>query len=271
MSNIDIEKNRGMSRRDFLIKFGEATIIAAIAPHFLFNTKSTKAAEATEFSTDSWKIKGVPDRVALDQIDRANLGRGFTNTLYGGSEQMLAEPGVLKVGWDFPREQFKAAGQSIYHYDPGNQYILENAEGSVNVPEGAFGMFNGNAMVIEVSGNGSARFRLEIGGPVSNHNIVVMRGLYPDGSTPADRNRIAHITGYTPGAVLWDMYPKGGFISQGQFEQIAKNALTENPNCGAEGCRVLRAYFLDLNTGAFSVMAKPGIDKLWEESGSNWR
>lgn len=266
---MDIEKRgaTGISRRDLLKAGAKIGALAIFAPGLLANVRRATAAE---FSTDVWKISGVPDRVDINQVDRANLGRGFTNTLYGGSEQMLAEPGVLKVGWDFPQDQFKQAGKSIYHYDPGNQFILQTPESFVNIPEGAFVMSNGNAMTIEVSGNGSARFRMEIGGPEANHNIVTIRGLYPDGTTPADRNRIAKITNYTPGAVLYDMYPRGGFVSQGQFEQIAENALANNPNCGAEGCRTVRAYFLDLNTGAFSVIARPGLSKPWEEQGSNW-
>lgn len=233
-------------------------------PQLLFPNRIAEAAEGTEFHGDVWTISGVPARVARNQVDQANLGRGFNNSLFGGSEMLLAEPGVLKVGWDFPQDQFKAAGEHIYHYDPGNQAVLDNPEASWNVQEGGFAMFNGNAMIIKVSG-----IRLEIGGPEGNQNIVMIRGLYPDGSR-TDRNRIAHLTGYTAGAVVADMYPRGGFISQKHFEQIAKNALTNNPNCGAEGCRTVRAYFLDLNTGAFAVMVRPGLDKSWEMHGNNW-
>lgn len=269
MEKMDIEKGNttGISRRDLLQTGAKIGVLAFFAPGFLINVRRATAAE---FSTNIWRISGVPERVDPSQVDRANLGRGFVNTLYGGSEQMLAEPGVLKVGWDFPQDQFKQAGEHIYRYDGGNADHLNTREEFRNIQEGGFSMFNGNAMVIEVSGNGSARFRLEIGGPEGNHNIVVIRGLYSDGSTPADRNRIAQITGHTPGAVRWDMYPRGGFVSQGHFEQIAENALKNNPNCGAEGCNTVRAYFLDLNTGAFSTIARPGLSKPWEEQGSNW-
>lgn len=257
---------REVNRRDFLKVVGAGLV--AFYGGGLLRPQEVKA-EGGVFRGDVWTISGVPDKVPTDQVDRANLGRGFKNTLFGGSEMVLAEPGVLKVGWDFPQDQFKAAGEHIYRYDPGNQAILQTDKASWNAQEGGFAMFNGNPMVIEVGGNGEASFRLDIGGPEANHNIVVIRGLHPDGSTPKDRNRIANLTGYTAGAVLADMYPRGGFVSQGHFEQIVENALGNNPNCGAEGCRTVRAYFLDLNTGAFAVIAKSGGGP-WEERGRNW-
>lgn len=228
---------------------------------------ATEVAKGPKITGELFSIQGVPSRVDAKNVDTAK--GGFKNTIGLGSEMIIAEPGVLKVGWDFPQDQFKQAGKSIYHYDSGNQAVLQTPEGFVNVPEEAFGMLNGNAMTIDISGNSSARFHLEIGGPVANHNIVIVRGLYPDGSTPTDRNRIARITNYTPGAVLYDMYPRGGFVSQGQFEQIAQNALTNNPNCGAEACRTVNAYFLDLNTGAFSVIARSG--ETWNAVSNNWK
>ncbi|MDO8573546.1 MAG: hypothetical protein Q7R77_02235 [Candidatus Daviesbacteria bacterium] len=223
--------------------------------------KATEVAGDAEIAGNSFSIQGIPDRVDAASVDTAK--DIFKNTIGFGSGMIVAEPGVLKVGWDFPKAQFDAAEGHIYHYDSGNQFILQTPESSVNVPEGAFAMLNGNAMIIDVAGNGSASFHLEIPGPEANHNIVIIRGLYPDGSTPADRNRIAKLTGYTPGAVLYDMYPKGGFVSEGQVKQIAKNASTSSPNCGAEACKTVTMHELDANTGALVVVKTSDQGETW--------
>lgn len=220
-----------------------------------------------ELKVGQLTLSGFPESVDAKNVDTTK--GNFKNTIGLGSEMIIAEPGVLKVGWDFPQDQFKAAEGHIYHYDSGNQFILQTPESFVNVPEGAFAMFNGNAMTIEVAGNDTASFRLAVPGPVSNHNIVIIRGLYPDGSTPADRNRIAKVTGYTPGTVLYDMYPTGGFVSAEQVEQIANNALTNNPNCGAEACKTVTMYGLDVNTGALVEIKKSDQSKSWTSVFSN--
>ncbi|MBU0999874.1 hypothetical protein KKE78_00560 [Patescibacteria group bacterium] len=234
----------------------EVTAIATVTP----KPAVTEVAGGIE---NVGNFQGVPERInAADVLiaDGADgYGNVFTNTIKLGSEMIIAEPGVLKVEcWRFPPEQLEQFGQSALCFDSGNHYVLHTKEDSLLVPEGAFSMLNGNAMSVGITGTGSTRFHLEIGGPVGNHNIVVIRGLFGDNSTPADRNRVARVTNHTSGAVVGDMYPRGSFVSQGQFEQIVENALVNNPNCGDEGCGTVRAYFLDLNTGAFAGMGKSG-------------
>lgn len=220
-------------------------------------------------------VSGLPERVDPKNVLVAKgpdgYGNNFIDTLPFGAE-VFAEPGVLKVGPEFPEDKFKALGKSVERFNPANQAVISTEQGSWSVREGGFTVLNGNNMEIEVAGNDASKpFRINLGGDEINHTIVVLRGLFPDKSTPKDRNRTVKIFNHPAGHTLADSYPLGAYISSGHMKQMIENAYTSYPNNGDNGARKLSVFTIDLNTGAWALYVQPGSNGKWDLAGSNWK
>lgn len=220
-------------------------------------------------------LTGFPDRVDAVNVLAAKgadaFGNTFKNTIGLGTEMIFAEPGVLKVGPEFPQAEFTRLGRSVERYNPSNQAVIATQEGFWSVREGGFTMINGNNMRLEVAGNdGTKPFVVDLGGDEVNHWIVAIRGLFPDAKTPTDRNRTVKVSNHPAGHTLVDSYPLGAYISEGQLKQIVENAHRNYPNSGDAGSPDVRMLLIDLNTGAYSAVAQKGLNESWVLSKRNW-
>lgn len=236
---------------------------------------TSTVATKTELKAEQFILSGFPDKVDATNVLAAkgadNYGNVFTNTIGLGLNMIFADPGVLKVGPEFPEAQLKALGKSVERYNPANQAVISTETGSWSVREGGFTLINGNDMTIEVAGNDKTKsFKVALGGDETNHWIVAIRGLFPDGKTPSDRNRTVKITNHPAGHTLVDSYPLGAYISEAQLKQIVANAHSEYPNSGDAGSPVVRILGIDLNTGAYVVVEQNGSTGVWKSLGRNW-
>lgn len=219
-------------------------------------------------------VSGLPERVDPKNVLVAKgpdgYGNNFVDTLPFGAE-MFAEPGVLKFS-EISQAELDKLGKSAERFNPANQAVISTEQGSWSVRENGFTVLNGNNMEIEVAGNDTSKpFRINLGGDEVNHTIVVLRGLFPDKSTPQDRNRTVKIFNHPAGHTLADSYPLGAFISSGHMKQMIENAYTSYPNNGDSGARKMTVFTLDLNTGAWAYYGQAGINGKWDLIGSNWK
>lgn len=225
---------------------------------------ATEVAKGAEIAGSLFSIRGVPDRVDANNVDTAK--GGFKNTI-PGTEHVLAEPGSLLVGPDFPQATIDQSGGHIDRFNPGNQYILQTEGPSfANVAEGAFMMASDATMNVEIGGAA-----IQLNGEKGRNWFLIVKGRFADGKQDSDLNLTAKITKYVPGHVLVSRHPAGAFISEGQFKQMAVTSHDGGSNCGNEGCSKLSALLLDINTGAYSVVEQVGKDQPWKMVASNWK
>ncbi len=204
---------------------------------------------------------------ALESVDPANVEvatGNFVNKAGGGSEMLLAEPGKLMVGWDFPQDQLDAAGGAIARIDPTNQQVFENEDAYFNLPEGGMMVASAGELTVEIDG-----VTIKLTGAKGHNWLLYARGKYEgDG----DRNIKTHFTDYTPGHIMAMRYPgepNGGFISEGQAEQQADVSETGGTNCGSTGCETVSRFIYDANTQAWVAQDRTSNGK-WKTTGSNW-
>jgi len=219
----------------------------------------------------SWSIDGVPDRVDANVVDTAK--GDFVNTLGLGTEGWLAEPGKLLVGPDFDQALIDASGGAIERFNPLNQDACRNEPPcTMMVPGGGFAFASLGWGQMEVDGVfGHASVNLP--GREGHNWHVYIRGRYGDGRVDTDENLDAILTDYTPGHVDIHYYPgqpNGGFVSEGQFLQKANTSHTGGTNCGDAGCSSLSALFLDLNTGAWTLITRGNPADAWRLVSTNW-
>lgn len=236
---------------------------------------TAEAAVKNELRGDQFILSGFPERV-----DPANVlvakgvdayGTKYDNTIGKGTEMVLANPGVLKVGPEFPEDKFKALGKSVLRYNPSNQKVLTLDSESWAINEGAFTMINGNDMTFEFAGNDKTKpFKVQLGGDEISHWTVIIRGLFPDSKTPSDRNRTVKVTANPAGHTMFESYPRGSYLSEAHLKQIAVDAHTNAPNNGDAGAINFRMILIDANTGAYSIVAQKGVNGSWEALARNW-
>lgn len=228
-----------------------------------------------ELKGGQFKVEGLPAKVEAANVLAAHgadgYGNTFNNSIGNGTEMIFADPGVLKVGPEFPEEQLKALGKSGERFNPSNQAVIQTETGSWSVREGGFTIINGNDLTFEVAGNDKAKpFKVTLGGDEVNHTIVAIRGLFPDSKTPADRNRTVKVTQHPAAHTMFDSYPLGAYISEGHIKQVIANAFTSYPNNGDAGAKVVRMFELDLNTGAYTFVEQNGLNGPWKTIARNW-
>jgi hypothetical protein len=222
----------------------------------------------TSFEVENpiFSVTGAPESVDTSQVLHAvgadGYGNVFTNTIGHGSEMMFAEPGTLLVGPEFPQEQIDASGGHIERISPITQQMLGTETFSVNLAEGAFLWITAARMTVELGD-----VVIQVDGPADHCWSINLRGLFEgDG----DRNTTVRLSGYVAGhaQVMW--YPRGAYISEGNFEQVTELALTGGRNAGATGCAHMSEIMFDANTGAWATMYRPALEQDWQSVGSNW-
>lgn len=246
----------------------ENPVTATVTP------RATEVAGGAELTGGQFTVSGLPEKVDPKNVLVAKgpdgYGNNFVNT--GFAPEVFAEPGVFKVGPEFSQAEFDKLGKSVERYNPANQAVISTQEGFWSVREGGFTVLNGNNMKIEVAGNDSEKpFSASFGGDESSHTIVVIRGLFPDKTTPKDRNRTVKITNHPAGHTLVDSYPLGAYISEGHVKQMIENAHQSYPNSGDAGSPWVRIFTLDLNTGAWAYYIQLGVNGLVVPMGSNFK
>jgi len=221
--------------------------------------------DAGKASGEDWAIQGLP--TSVDSGDVLQADGIFKNSIGLGSQSWLAEPGTLLVGPDFDKQLVEAAGGAVEYISPINQELIDQS--------GEF--FHLNEDRIDFCSFGSAE--LEFNGVVvsleyeEGHSwFLVVRGLFPDGNQDTDRNHTILFSEVVGSHAQCMSYPGngGGFISEGNFLQVAKLSHGDAGNCGAEGCSGLTVVFVDLNTGAYSIIHQDNTELPWEWVASNW-
>lgn len=208
----------------------------------------------------------------------------FVNTIGEGSQGWLAEPGVVMI--DYPvcsandadiaaftdpvlkawAERVRDANGAMGCTNPSNQTLFSTQEAFVNLPEGGFVVATVNGSTMEI---GDMTITME-GRPAHNW-LVVVRGQYGDMQRDSDRNQTIRFSDYVPGHGLATRYPLGGFVSENHFLQLAAaSASAFNTNCGDGGCTQLSVLFVDVNTGAMSVMTRMAPDQPFTNVYRNW-
>lgn len=245
-------------------------------------TEATKVPEATstlsplEKITDLVSTAGIPKNIDGSTVDVARAG--FENELGLGTEGWFAEPGKLLVGPNFGfqdktpaeiQEMVDNSNGAIEYLNPLNQDAFENEGPSYfNLPGGGFILSTAAKMTVRI---GESVIALE-GEPRHNWMLVV-RGQYADGLVDTDENMRAEFSDYIPRHIQVMAYPgkpNGGFISEGQFGQIAETSHTGGTNCGDAGCSNLSVAMFDVNTKAFTVIRQNGLSGEWNQVYSNW-
>ena len=221
-------------------------------------------------------IEGVPDQISPTQLRKwANEPQpapgdvGHINTIGLNTEGWLAEPGVLTAN----SQQDCGNNPSCWELTPGRQQILTNPDGSVwPLNEDGFALISGATMDFEVNGISVHLPRLE------NHGwLVVIKGMGSDGQIGTDNNLSVKISKYDPGFTLVTMLPPGQFVSEGYFLQNAAAAQgnydgNRDPSgCGRDGCRRVSAFFVDVETGAYTVITRDNPDGRWQPVATNIR
>jgi uncharacterized coiled-coil protein SlyX len=207
----------------------------------------------------------------------------FVNTIGEGSQGWLAEPGVVMI--DYPvcsanadiaaftdpvlkawAERVRDANGAMGCTNPSNQTLFSTQEAYVNLPEGGFVVATVNGSTMEI---GDMTITME-GRPAHNW-LIVVRGQYGDMQRDSDRNQTIRFSDYVPGHGLATRYPLGGFVSENHFLQLATaSASAFNTNCGDGGCSQLSVLFVDVNTGAMSVMTRTAPDQPFTNVYRNW-
>lgn len=205
---------------------------------------------------DSLYVKGVPtsvDRKNVDTADGKNVD-GFQNDLGDGTQMMFAEPGKLNVErGSFPQSKVDASRGAIQYLSELNHELLTDETTPLPLPEGGFAMISTNGATVEI---GDYVIRMD---SVPNTNwLFFVRGQYGDGAQNTDKNKKMVVTVDHPGFGEYQNFsgvPNGGFISEGQLDQLMKTSHSGGTNCGDGGCTDLNIVMFDVNTGAL-VMVK---------------
>lgn len=301
-----------MSRRQFIGRLGLATLgggLAVIAgPEIIKQvlTAKTVSADATPGASASSTASpiesqapqgievggitliGIPASVDASRVDTAK--KPFINKIGKGTQMAFAEPGGLWVGPDFgytgkdnpfganPQgwpKMYDAKG-NIQPISPVTQEVFTfDGEASWNVSEGGWALFSAGQMSVK-----AGDFEIDMPHQDGNTYFLVIRGLYGDMKQNTDKNTIAKITNYVPGATLAMRLQSANetniaFLSEGQLEQMAQTAHSGGSNTGDGGSSKLTLVMLDLNTGAYDVAQQTlgrnqKANKNWTQVGSNW-
>jgi hypothetical protein len=208
-------------------------------------------------------VKGIPD-----YTEHVDVAKGvFKNTIGQGTQAFLAEPGGLLVGPDFdytgknnPFGVNKKGWDAMYKSDgniqtinPVTQEVMHNADFTGMIPEGGWMIVSTATTHVKM---GDVEFTLpEI---TDNNYLLYVRGLYGDMKQNTDRNTDAVFTNYHPGHALYMMLEAAdksnvGFLSEGQFKQMAETSHTGGTNLGDGGASRLTVVYVDLNTKAAGV------------------
>ncbi len=219
-----------------------------------------------QLTPGSYSLAGFPTSVPYSVVDTAK--GGFTNTLGLFTEGWFAEPGKMLVGPDFDPALIKASNGAIEYANPTNQSVFETVGPSFfNCGEGGF------------VGSAAGQMTMELGDKVAQLNggpghewLAYWRCPNSDGLIDTDFNGTVKFTGYTPGHIEAHRYPGnpgGGFISEGNFNQVTALSHSGGTDCGANGCSRLSVFLADANTGAWVVLTKDSPTAQWRLVATN--
>ena len=190
----------------------------------------------------------------------------FINTIGLGTESWIAEPGSALVGPEFPQSEIDPSGGALERISPINQELIDEPGENFHLNEGRIDVCSFGSATIEFNGV-SGEFEYSEG-----HSwIIIIRGLFADGKQDSDRNHTIHFQEVVGSHAQCMSYPGGGFMSEGNFKQITSLSHTNAGSCGFEGCSKLTVVFVDLNTGALTVVKQANLGLPWEFELSNWK
>jgi len=215
---------------------------------------------------NGWSINGLPTKVDSKNVLVAT-GQ-FKNTIGLGTESWLAEPGTFLAGPDFPKSKVDAATGSIEYISPITQKLIDHDGEYFHLNEDRFDLCTFGGATLEFNG-AQAQFDYQGG-----HNyILVIRGLFPDGKQDTDRNHSILFSKVVGSHAQCMSYPqnKGGFMSEGNFQQVIELSHKNAGNCGAEGCSKITVIFIDMNTGALTSITQANFNQPWKLEASNWK
>ena len=210
----------------------------------------------------------APGTVPASAMDIAS-GK-YKNTLGLNTSGWLAEPGKLLVGSEFSQAEIDRSGGTIERINPVNQTVFENAGTSFfNCPEGGYLLASGAVMTASFG-----EFSVHLNGAPAHDWLLVVRCRNSDNRRDSDLNVRTEFSDYVAGHIMVMRYPGkpgGGFISQEHFLQVSQNVHYDSTNCGADGCSQVSAFFLDVNTGAYTVLYKSSPSAAYQLVRSNWQ
>ena len=199
------------------------------------------------------------------------------NTLGLGTEAFLSvKCGKLLVGPEVSDGEIARGRGNIERINPSNQRHLDYAGvGYIPLNEGGYDLASLGYGKIRIYYNSPTLQRdiyLNLVGEEHNNYLVIVTGIYGDRKSGEDRNTSLIVSDYEPGHNLFMIYPTGeggGWLSQGQFEQISASSLGTADNCGDAGCPKLTAIFVNPNTGALLVLRRTSTTP-WQKMWSNY-
>lgn len=233
----------------------------------------------------TFRTKGIPQ--AIDAANVVEVAQGkFVNEIGLGTQAWFAEgkPGTdgggkLLVGPNFGfkdmtnaeiQQKIDDANGAIEYLNPLNQDAFEEEGPSFfNLQGGGFLLATSAQMRV---GIGDAEIALQ--GSEGHNWMLVVRGRYGDSQRDTDENMRAEFNDYVPRHIQVMAYPgqpNGGFISEGQFNEIAETSHTGGSNCGDAGCTGLSVAMYDVNTQAFTVINQAAPNEPWTQVHTNWQ
>lgn len=215
---------------------------------------------------NGWSISGLPTTVDSKTV-LVTTGM-FKNTIGLGTESWLAEPGTFLAGPEYPQSKIDASAGSVERISPITQKLIDHDGEFFHLNEDRFDLCSFGGATLEFNG-AQAQFDYQDG-----HNyILVIRGLFPDGKQDTDRNHSILFNKVIGSHAQCMSYPqnKGGFLSEGNFLQVVELSHKNASNCGAEGCSKLTVIFVDVNTGALTVITQANLNQPWKLEVSNWK
>lgn len=214
---------------------------------------------------DSWSIKGLPTTV--DSATVLIASGAFKNTIGNGTESWIAEPGTILVGAEFPQAKIDAAKGSIERISPITQKLIDHDGEMFHLNESRIDLCSFGGATLEFNGvKGQFDYK------AAHNYILIARGLFADGLQDSDRNHSILFNTVVGSHAQCMSYPgNGGFISEENFLQVVALSHKNAGNCGNEGCSKLTVIFVDLNTGALTVVKQANLNLPWTLEKSNWK
>lgn len=214
----------------------------------------------------TFQIVEVRASVPITEVDHAQ--GGFTAT-WPYLSHVLAEPGKLNVGADYPQNLIDASNGAIQRTDPLNQYrLINNDYTNIGCNEGAFAMFVAQFLRLQFENGVVLAFRVPDG--MNAHVYVRCPAANPDPGS--DDNNLGNIeaSGYRPGyaqVTHFSGVPAGGFVSEdGALQALGISQTTHSS--GSTGAIATYVIGIDPYSGAYSIAFWDGVDMELVES--NW-
>ena len=221
--------------------------------------------DAGTISADGVTIDGFPQTVDAKTVLVAT-GK-FKNTIGKGSQSWLGEPGTTLVGPEFSQAKIDSSGGAIERISPINQKLIDEPGENFHLNEDRIDVCSFGSADLQVNGV-HMTFAYEPG-----HNyLFIGRGLFGDQLQDTDRNHTIQFDQIVGSHAQCMSYPQngGGFMSEGNFKQVAALSHKDAGDCGDAGCSKLTVVFFDLNSGAVTIISQANLNKPWVFVKSNW-